>query len=118
MPNYGKASSSIGCTIENFMDGEKRRDHRQILKYPAKIDLGDGSPLLPCILADISVSGAKVMVEGASKLPERFSLLLTAKHDSVRRCKVMWREDNLLGLQFMKFPAVKAAPRPGMSFKG
>ena len=97
------------------MHGEKRRDHRQILKYPAKIDLGDGSPAVALHFGRHLGAGAKVMIDDASKLPERFSLLLAAKHDTVRRCKVMWREDSLLGLQFLKFPAVRrrAAPRPG-----
>lgn len=91
------------------MDGEKRKDHRQPLKYPAKIDLGDGAPHLPCELMDVSVSGARIIVEDQSKLPDRFILLLAAEHGTMRRCKVIWREDNSLGLEFVKAPV---APKP------
>ena len=94
------------------MDGEKRKDHRQSLKYPAKIDLGDGTPHLPYILTDVSVSGARVIVENAEKIPERFLLLLAPEHGTLRRCKVVWREDNELGLEFMKAAAVNPAFRP------
>jgi len=96
-------------------DGEKRRSHRQPLKYPAKIDIGDGSPAVSCVLSDVSVTGARVTVENPDQIPDRFSLLLAAEHGTVRRCKVVWRTTNQLGLQFMKFPVVKPGPR--MSFK-
>ncbi len=99
------------------MDGEKRKDHRQSLKYPAKIDMGDGTPHLPCILTDVSGSGARVIVEAPDKIPERFTLLLAAEHGTLRRCKVMWREENQLGLAFIKPPAVKSGPRPGVAFR-
>jgi hypothetical protein len=91
------------------MDGEKRKDHRQSLRYPAKIDLGDGTPPVPCELADVSVSGARVVVEDPARVPDQFVLLLAPEHGTIRRCKVIWREDNRLGLQFLKTPVV---PKP------
>ncbi len=90
------------------MGGEKRKHHRQSLKYPAKIDIGGGTRV-PCILADISASGARVIVDATDKIPERFTLLL-AEQGTQRRCKVMWRKKNQLGLSFIKLPV---APRPG-----
>ena len=99
------------------MDGEKRRDHRQSLKYTAKIDMGDGTPHLPCILTDVSGSGARVIVEAPDKVPERFTLLLAAEHGTLRRCKVMWREENQLGLAFIKLPVAKPGPRPGAAIR-
>ena len=100
------------------MEADKRKDHRQSLKYPAKIDLGDGKPPIPCILTDVSVSGARVIVESAGTIPEHFSLLLAAEHGTHRRCKVMWREEDQLGLAFVKFPVVKPGPRPYGAFRG
>lgn len=101
------------------MDGEKRRDHRQSLKYPTKIDVGDGTPVRPCILTDVSASGARVTVESPDEIPDRFSLMLAAEHGALRRCKVVWRENNQLGLAFMKFPVVKSGPKPRFAnFKG
>ena len=99
------------------MEGEKRKDHRQSLKYPAKVDLGDGTALIPCILTDVSASGARVLVEIVDKIPDRFTLLLAAEHGTSRHCKVMWRGENQLGLAFIKPPAVKSGPRPGIAFR-
>lgn len=90
------------------MDGEKRKDHRQSLKYPAKIDLGDSSPHIPCLLADVSASGARIILESTTNhIPDQFQLLLAAEHGALRRCKVVWREENQIGLAFLKFPAAK-----------
>lgn len=84
------------------MNGEKRRSQRQSLKYPARIDIGDGSPPRSCLLTDVSVSGARVVVEGADELPDQFALLIAPEHGTLRRCKVAWRDGNQLGLQFLK----------------
>jgi hypothetical protein len=95
------------------MDGEKRRSYRRLLKYPAKIDLGDGTPPRLCVLVDISATGARVTVEKPDQIPNRFSLLLAAEGATRRRCKVVWREANQLGLEFMKLAAVKPGPQRG-----
>ncbi len=99
------------------MDGEKRRSHRQSLKYPAKIDVGDGKPPRSCVMTDVSATGARVIVDAPDQIPDRFSLLLAAEHGTQRRCKVVWREANELGLEFMKFPVVKPGSRPRAAFK-
>lgn len=58
-----------------------------------------------------------MIVEAPDKIPERFTLLLAAEHGTLRRCKVMWREENQLGLAFINPPAVKSSPRPGVAFR-
>jgi hypothetical protein len=96
---------------------EKRKDCRQSLKYPARIDLGEGSPHLPCILTDVSASGARILIETPDKIPERFELLLAPEHGTSRHCKVMWRGESQLGLAFIKPPVVKPGPRPGVGIR-
>ena len=51
------------------MGREKRKDHRQPLKYPAKIDIGD----MVALPIDVSASGARVTVEdpGKSRIDSR-----------------------------------------------
>ena len=62
------------------MADEKRKDHRQTLKYPAKIDLGDGTPLVSCMLTDVSaVRRAASWSSRPDKIPESFSLLLARR---------------------------------------
>ena len=55
-----------------------------------------------------------MIVEAPDKIPERSTLLLAAEHGTQRRCKVMWRDDNQLGLVFVKPPAEKSSHRPGI----
>lgn len=93
------------------MDVEKRKDHRQTLKYPAKLDFGDGTPFVSCMLTEVSASGARVSVECPDNIPDTFSLLLAPEHNTFRRCKVVWREANLIGVEFHKTSEVKG-PRP------
>ncbi len=88
------------------MNGEKRKDHRQALKYPARIDLDDGNPPVPCLLMDVSQSGARVIIEGHD-LPETFTLLLAGASGTQRRCKVIWRDGNNFGARFLKTTAAK-----------
>src|SRR5262245_20058238 len=97
------------------MEGEKRKDHRQSLKYPAALDLGDGNPPIPCLLMDVSESGAKVVVEGRDELPANFTLLLAGENGKQRRCKLVWREENFFGVLFIKATAAKSdsGSRPG-----
>ena len=89
------------------MPAENRRHPRQPLQYPANIDAGDGLPLRLCWLRDISKSGARIAVHNSDRLPNRFSLLLAKEHQkqgAARRCKVVWRDGNQLGLEFIKQP--------------
>lgn len=86
------------------MADEKRKNHRQTLKYPAKLDFGDGTPFVSCILTDVSASGARFVVECPDNIPENFSLLLAPEHSALRRCKVVWREANQIGVEFLKSP--------------
>ena len=92
------------------MSGEKRNYRRKSLKYPARIDLGDGSPMRDCVLADISETGARVKLKEPSELPERFTLLVGPLGAAPRSCRVVWKEGAEIGLEFKK--SLKAMPPP------
>jgi hypothetical protein len=99
------------------MAGEKRRSPRKHLRYPGEIDIGDGSALRKCLLSDISDTGARVMIEKPDEIPDKVMLLLGHERGARRRCKVVWREDKQIGLEFLKDPAAKAPPRMGRGYK-
>ena len=86
------------------MDGEKRKAHRQSLKYPAKIDLGEGNPPISCLLMDVSETGAKVVIESTDDMPETFTLLLAGAGGRRRRCRLVWQEGQHFGVIFIKAP--------------
>ncbi len=84
------------------MPGDKRSTKRKSLKYPARIDAGDGSPPRDCVLIDVSETGARVILKKPDDVPEQFTLLLGTQGAAPRHCRVVWREGPELGLEFRK----------------
>jgi hypothetical protein len=63
----------------------------------ATIIIGANGPIIRCTLVDISAGGACLETASAERLPPRFGLL----HGRVRkRCLVVWRNQQRLGVQF------------------
>jgi hypothetical protein len=83
---------------------EKRDSRRRTVRYPASIDLGDGSPPRQCTLCDASEGGAQLLVDDPASLPNRFTLVLGYDGTARRNCRVMWRSETQIGVQFTKFP--------------
>jgi len=92
------------------MSSNKRKNRRRTVTYPGLVDLGDGSPLRQCMLRDASDTGAQITVAAPDELPDEFFLILGYDGAARRRCHVMWRTDNRIGVKFRKGPAIVAAP--------
>lgn len=80
--------------------GELRKVPRRQFHYRARIIAGDNSPPIPCSIADISGIGARLCLKHNSELPESFWLLLTAKGDARRHCRMIWRDETIVGVAF------------------
>jgi hypothetical protein len=90
---------------------EKRKTKRRALRYPAMIEPDDGSALIRCQLCDASQKGAQLHVADPNGVPEEFTLLLGYDGKARRRCKVVWRTDSEIGVEFKKMPQAVAQPR-------
>ena len=77
--------------------GKKATSPRRDVRYPARIDAIDGFAL-PCMLVDISQTGARLLATGTDQIPGEFTLLLGT---AVRKCRVVWRNDPHVGVQFL-----------------
>jgi len=77
-----------------------RREDREEEGHRAWLDTGDGGPLLTCTLVDISESGARLAIEEADQVPERFSLRLTRYGQPRISCRTVWRNADTLGVTF------------------
>ena len=87
--------------IGNFRNrAELRKKPRRQFHYTARIIVGKEAPPLPCSIADISETGARLVLERESELPEKFLLLLTASGDAHRHCRVVWRTGLIVGVAF------------------
>ena len=81
---------------------EQRKSRRQPLRQAAWISLGDHCPLVRCVLWDISDCGARLMAaRSPADLPDRFILLLS-EQSVQRNCRVIWRNDRFVGVQFVQ----------------
>ncbi len=79
----------------------------------AWLDLGDGTPPRPCMILEMSDSGAKLSLAGASVdvLPDAFALLL-ARSGPKRPCRVVWRSQQEIGVGFVRAAAPQPAAAP------
>jgi len=91
---------------------EKRKTTRRALRYPAMIEPDDGSALIRCELCDASQVGAHLNVDDPHGVPEEFTLLLGYDGTARRRCKVKWRSDSEIGVEFRKMPQAASPSRP------
>jgi hypothetical protein len=85
---------------------EKRRGKRQNLSHRAEIArIEDGQHLAPCIVLDISETGARLGVKSsAASLPKEFVLVLSRVGNVLRRCSVVRSNERELGVKFVMPP--------------
>ena len=71
--------------------GEKRRSRRQDVRKTGLIHDEQGSIIATCIMADVSASGAKLIIEAGINIPDYFVLTLARNAGVRRNCEVVWR---------------------------
>lgn len=79
----------------------RRTALRRKLQRAASIDLGQGAPPHPCVISDISATGAKLVDVAADTVPDEFDLLLAGARGPRRRSTVVWRAGSTLGVRFI-----------------
>lgn len=87
---------------------DQRRAQRKRVLWSGTVDY-DGKTW-PCVILDLSATGAKIRVERAearaavASIPVHATLALSSKHFEALRLKLMWRQRDLAGLQFIEAP--------------
>ena len=77
-----------------------RRSDRAPSDAPAMIGTEDDSFKAACIVCNLSEGGAKLMLEEPTPLPSEFVLFLRPDSPIGRRCHVIWRIENKIGVRF------------------
>jgi hypothetical protein len=90
---------------------DKRKSTRKSLHYSAWIAI-EGQGKRSCFIADISDTGARLEVEDIHTIPDKFVLLLAATNAPKRQCKVVWRDADVMGVQFEGRTGAAAPERP------
>jgi len=71
------------------------------MHLPARIDTGQGSRLLHCVIDDLWEFGARITLAIDAKLPRELVLVLSAEGDARRRCRILWRDELELSVEFL-----------------
>ena len=77
---------------------ERRRNPRTEMNEPAYVS--SGGLVMSCVVRNVSAEGAAIEVDQAAFVPERFRLVM-ANDRAVYECKVVWIQDNRIGLTFV-----------------
>lgn len=82
------------------MQPNLRKSVRRPLNILVQIDAGEGSPLRDCTIVDISDMGARLAIEHPESVPDHFTMLLTTRGIPCRKCRLVWRRDEHIGVEF------------------
>ena len=82
------------------MPSTLRRNPRKTLFRLAWIYSGQRSEVVECAVDDISHNGAKLVVTEAKQLADEFSLLFCRDGRVARNCRVAWKLNNQVGVEF------------------
>src|SRR5262245_65380783 len=94
------------------MTVDRRASPRQALGRDVLLYTEDGKPIGACHLCDVSATGARLCMPARTmnKLPEEFILVLAKRAKVNRRCRVVWRSQDEVGVRFSTRAAVKTRP--------
>jgi len=79
---------------------ELRKQPRRQFHYQASVLVSKNGPPIACEIADISHTGARIVLANELELPDRFILMLNANGDARRVCRVVWRDGVTIGVEF------------------
>lgn len=84
---------------ETLSDDETRAAPRKRVLLSGKIAYGGGIYSQDCTIRDISTSGAKLGIRGATILPKTF-FLINLKQSMAFECEMVWRNASQCGVKF------------------
>jgi hypothetical protein len=80
----------------------KKRDARKSLQQAGWITLEGGFAARPCVVQDMSASGAKVTIDDPNPLPAKLRLAFSRDARTGRNCEVVWRRGRSVGIRFVR----------------
>jgi hypothetical protein len=80
----------------------KKRETRKSLRQPGWITFDGGFAARPCVVQDMSSSGAKITIDDSNVLPAKLRLAFARDARTGRNCEVVWRRGKVLGIKFVR----------------
>jgi hypothetical protein len=87
------------------MSHERRKNFRIEWNSPGTIYNREDDPGYHCIVKDLSNGGVKISDVAVGKVPDQFSLRI-AGDSKARKCQVIWRKADSLGVKFTDHSAL------------
>lgn len=87
----------MGVFLKRPNRSELRKSPRHEVHFAARIETGDQSPHLACMIHDVSEGGARLTVGPRSEIPDHFTLVFS------RNCRVVRRaeDNNQIAVEFL-----------------
>lgn len=79
---------------------EKRQEQRRRTFKGGKICFNYGRSVIDCTIKNLSPSGAALLVERTTGIPEEFNLIINPDN-IVRACKTVWKTETQIGVAFV-----------------
>ncbi len=79
----------------------KKREARKSLRQDGWLTLEGGFAARPCVVVDLSESGARLIVEDAQPLAKTLRLAFSRDARRGRDCAVVWRRGRSIGIKFV-----------------
>ena len=80
----------------------KKREVRKSLHQAGWITLDGGFAARPCVVQDMSATGAKITIDDTNTLPGRLKLAFSRDVRTGRNCEVVWRRGKSAGVKFVR----------------
>jgi PilZ domain len=80
----------------------KKREARKSLQQSGWITLEGGFAARPCVVQDMSTTGARVTIDDPNVLPARLRLAFARDARTGRNCEVVWRRGKSVGVRFVR----------------
>ena len=85
------------------MAAARKREIRKSVQQPGWITLDGGFAARPCVVQDLSSTGAKVTVDDPNALPGKLRLAFSRDARTGRSCEVVWRRGRTVGIKFVRY---------------
>ena len=93
------SAQQVGKISEAFGRKDKRSATRRSMRSDAWVKIG-GLAVRRCVIADVSISGARLIVDPSVSVPREFELI-TVKGAPGRKCVIKWRNATQIGAAFV-----------------
>jgi hypothetical protein len=80
---------------------DERVDPRVTVRRCGWLSPTKGEQLQECVVLDESKKGARLAVNAPSGIPDKFYIYMSLESTSRRHCRVAWRSDQQLGVEFL-----------------